>query len=197
MRKLRARSSTSEPVLDPTTLIQGVIEELITNINLSRGENITKNDMLAYFELIGEIVFNKDSQVIRVNRDEITDVITRAADADKDTILTVDEFREFLYTEAIKIIQRNYDQTAHLQGLRVRVVDPAPMVPGGGSFNKSIIRRKNKSKITKKVNHRKNKSKITKKLNHRKIKSQKSYRKHTNRLRKHKSFFTKTLKKKM
>jgi hypothetical protein len=225
--KLKARSSTSKPVLVPTTLIEEVIEELIKSINLSGGENITKTDMIDYFNVIGEIVFSKDSEVIRFNGDEIANVIMSAADADKNNILTVNEFRLFLYTEADKIIQRTYDQTAHLQGVRLISRDPtaivptpmvsapmdltamvsapmdptamvsAPMVPGGGSFNKGIIRRKNKSKITKKVNHRKNKSKITKKLNHRKIKSQKSYRKHTNRLRKQKSFFTKTLKKKI
>jgi len=215
-----------------TALTARVIEKLIRKINRSKGDDIIKTDIIHYFNKIGEIVFYKDSEVIRFNGHEIANVIMSAADADKNNILTVNEFRHFLYTEADKIIKRNYEQTAHLQGVRLISRDPtamvptpmvsAPMVPtpmvptpmvsapmdptamvptpmvsGGGSFNKSIIRRKNKSKITKKVNHRKNKSKITKKLNHRKIKSQKSYRKHTNRLRKHKSFFTKTLKKKI
>jgi hypothetical protein len=215
-----------------TALTARVIEKLIIKINRSKGDDIIKNDIIHYFNKIGEIVFYKDSEVIRFNGDVIANVIMSAADADKNNILTVNEFRHFLYTEADKIIQRKYKQTAHLQGVRLISRDPtamvptamvsapmdptamvsapmdptamvsapmvsAPMVSGGGSFNKSIIRRKNKSKITKKVNHRKNKSKITKKLNHRKIKSQKSYRKHTNRLRKHKSFFTKTLKKKI
>jgi 5-methylcytosine-specific restriction endonuclease McrA len=215
-----------------TALTARVIEKLIIKINHGKGDDIIKDDIIHYFNKIGEIVFYKDSEEIRFNGHEIANVIMSAADADKNNILTVNEFRHFLYTEADKIIQRKYKQTAHLQGVRLisrdptamvsapmdptvmvsapmdptamvsapmdpTAMDPIPMISGGGSFNKSIIRRKNKSKITKKVNHRKNKSKITKKLNHRKIKSQKSYRKHTNRLRKHKSFFTKTLKKKI
>jgi len=195
-RRVRLLQDTDQDIdlTEFAALTANVIEELIENINRSKGDHIIKDDMIRYFYKIGGIVFNKDSQLIRVNRDEIANAVTAEADFNDDKIVKLDEFREFLNNEAIKIRESNYDQSAYLQGVRVRVVNPtamvptpmvsAPMVPGGGSFNKGIIRRKNKSKITKKVNHRK-------------IKSKKSYRKHTNRLRKHKSFFTKTLKKKI
>ena len=128
----------------------------------------------------------KGARELSMHSDGIATVLMEQADTDRDGVISSEEFKDFFIDVARQIqkTQQQYRPTIEGQGR-------------GGSFNKGTIRRKIKSKITKKLNHRKIKSKITKKLNHRKIKSQKSYRKHTNRLRKHKSFFTKTLKKKI
>ena len=190
--------TTTDSTADLTaSIIEDTTLEDLTTYSIT----ITPDNLRIYLYDMGtQSAFYSKAPYLRIYRDSITRAVFYIADTDYNSNISITEFSIFFYDVANKIRTANAITRTSVEGISVRVEEPTGiglLTAAADVLDYDALHDKSLKGGFNKGIRKKNKSKITKKLNHRKIKSQKSYRKHTNRLRKHKSFFTKTLKKKI